>query len=78
MSTQTPFDMGSSQSEESGAKAPTHIDYKLENIIAEALDNAGVPNVFCGHGLMSVYGLLQEQKVAYFSPTPIKLVCDRS
>ncbi|GKZ79853.1 hypothetical protein AnigIFM56816_004062 [Aspergillus niger] len=62
MSTQTPYDMGSSQSEESGAKAPTHIDYKLENIIAEALDNAGVPNVFCGHGLMSVYGLLQEQK----------------
>ncbi|GAQ37890.1 uncharacterized protein AtWU_02954 [Aspergillus tubingensis] len=62
MSTQKPYDMGSSQSEESGAKAPTHIDYKLENIIAEALDNGGVPNVFCGHGLLSVYGLVQEQK----------------
>lgn len=72
MSTQTPYDMGSSQSEESGAKAPTHIDYKLENIIAEALDNGGVPNVFCGHGLMSVYGLVQEQKVTYFIP-PIQL-----
>ncbi|GKZ27088.1 hypothetical protein AbraIFM66951_004457 [Aspergillus brasiliensis] len=54
--------MGSSQSEECDAKAPTHIDYKLENTIAEALDRAGVPNLFCGHGLMSIYGLVQEQK----------------